>query len=126
MRLRGMMEDGMRDDALIDGGRPDPFGVPGYLGVIPADDERQFGRDQARYAFPNGFGAGVLFGGPLSCDVCQSEARPYEMHQTHGPDMTLCDLPFGHVCGVDAVGVRAWLGKIAALPPADRCDHGRQ
>ena len=116
----------MRDKALIDSGRPDPFGAPGYLGVVPADDERQFGRDQARYAFPNGFGAGVLFGGSLSCNSCQDDDHPYEMHQMHGPDMALCDLPFGHICGVDAARVKEWLGKIAALEPVAPCDHGRR
>ena len=111
------------DQALQLTDRPDPFGVAGYLGVIPGVPGREFGRDQARYAFPNGFGAGVLFGGPLSCDSCQDEAHPYELHQMHGPKLVLCDHPFGHICGVDASDVRYWLDKIAALPPAAKCKH---
>ena len=109
--------------------RPDPFTTPGYLGVIETGPDRdQFGRDQARYAFANGFGAGVLFDGPFSCLTCQDDAHPYELHALHGAqggDPVLCERYIGHVCGIDAAGVRHWLGEIAALPADAACDHGR-
>lgn len=107
--------------------RPDPFGVAGYLGVIPAPTTDDYLRDQARYAFANGFGAGVLIGDNLSCLNCQDTVRPYELHARHGlaDDAPLCETHIGHVCGVDANGVRRALAEIAALSPDPACTHGR-
>jgi hypothetical protein len=75
---------------------------------------------QARYAFPNGWGSGVLLGTPehpahFDC----SPERPLEVGLLHA-DLTLCfgEVPTGCTwCSLDADAALALLDRIAARDP---------
>ncbi len=136
----------MTASLLIDPTIPDPFGHDGYRGTLVRSADRQaeaeilgkFDRamtlrvfaspDVAYYRFANGWGAGVLIGTPEhpACSVATA-SKPFEMAVLHGRGRVCYASPITSdtVCPLDAVGVRAVLDEIAALPKRTGCRHKR-
>ena len=134
----------------LDQTAPDPFGgdsSANFLGIYERSAERAAEEavlaelnlsleghvlaspDVAYYRFANGYAAGVLLGDAArpACSVADPGA-PFELAVLHGRALHVCyasPLASDVICPLDAVGVRASLAQIAALPRRAGCRHKR-